>query len=166
LTQPYTPYSNYYYNAPAYVPYVAPYPAYGILPPPFVTERYYMARQQTTSGKTAEDYGQRVESQPRMRGSLYPALPYEKTPAERLADSRRVRYEIEVPFEDAIVYIDGAKTKQTGLKRVFVTPPMDEDRNYTATIKVVMTNRFQKTFERTETPTFVAGETVRLKFTE
>lgn len=30
--------------------------------------------------------------------------------------------------------LDGVKTKQTGLKRVFVTPPLDEDEQYTVII--------------------------------
>src|SRR5450432_817927 len=103
LMQPYTPYSNYYYNAPYYIPYVAPYPAYGILPPPFVTAQSYRA----ATGNTA------YESQPRMRAPQSPTATNEKTPAERQADLRRARYEIEVPVENAIVYIEGVKAKQT-----------------------------------------------------
>jgi uncharacterized protein (TIGR03000 family) len=168
LTQPYTPYTSYYYTypaAPSYMPYVAPYPAYGVLPPPFVTAHYYEAREQAT-GKTAEDYGYRLDSQPRMRSSLYPAVPNEKATQDRLTDLRRVRYEIEVPYADAVVYIDGAKTKQKGLKRVYVTPPMSEDRYYTATIKAEWVDQFQKTRQREHTFEFVAGQIIRYEFKE
>ena len=168
LMQPYSPYTNYYYTYPTDMPYVAPYPAYGILPPPFVTAHYYESRKiQYSSGKTAEDYGYRIDGQPRLREARY---------IRRCRSSRRrgsgwpicgrVRYEIEVPFANAVVYIDGAKTKQTGLKRVYVTPPMQEDRYYTATIKVEWVDQFQKTRQREQSFNFVAGQTVRAQFKE
>ena len=167
LTVPSTYYFN-YPTAPVYNPYVAPYPAYGILPPPFVTARHYESWTTPSqgTGKTAADYGYQIEAQPRMRSSLYPAVPFEKSPEDRQADLRRVRYEIGVPFANAEVYIDGAKTKQTGLNRVFMTPPMDEDRYYTSTIKVQWVDSFNEMRTREKTFTFVAGETVRHQFKE
>lgn len=170
LTEPYTPYANYsyyYYTEPAYTPYVAPFPAYGILPPPFTTVRHYESQGTTnygTNGTTGPEA--RLDYTPRARASLYPALPYEKSAQEKLADLRRVRYEITVPYANAEVYIDGVKTKQKGLKRTFVTPPMQEDRYYTADIKVTWVDQYQKARERSQAFTFVAGETIRHDFKE
>jgi uncharacterized protein (TIGR03000 family) len=168
LTMP----STFYFTYPAaqtYNPYVAPYPAYGILPPPFATARYYESwttPPNATTGKTAADYGYRIESQPRMRSSLYPAVPFERSPEERQADLRRVRYEISVPYANAEVFMDGVRTKQTGLHRVFVTPPVEEDRYYTSTIKVQWVDSFNEMRTREKTFSFVAGETIRHQFKE
>jgi uncharacterized protein (TIGR03000 family) len=146
---------------PYYNPYVAPYPGYGILPPPLATYNYLYGNTYDPAYRThdARDYN---EPPARKRNSLYPAVPFEKS--DRIADIRRVRFEITVPTEDAIVLVDGVQMKQTGLNRVFVTPPMDEDRLYSSTFEVTWsvgegkTNSIRRTFE------FVAGETVRYTF--
>ncbi len=111
------PPNGYYYN-----PYVAPFPAYAILPPPFATLR--MA------------YGGDLErDRPKMRR---PPVP-ERSAGELLADLTRYRFEITVPTADAVVLVGGAKTTQTGLKRVYLTPPLVADRNYVYTVEVQWT---------------------------
>ena len=166
----------YYYRAPMYSyyyfnPYVMPLPGYGILPPLASTYQYYGHESQSSDWfRTAEDYGytpDRFESPPRKRTALHPAVPFERSPEVRLADLRRVRFEITVPYADAIVQFDGAKTKQTGLKRVFVTPPMQEDKDYSVTIVVQwLTNEGALSSPRQKTFTVVAGETVQHTFIE
>ena len=156
------PGATYYYPGPYggpiypyYFPYVAPYPFYSILPPPLAAMR----------AAGYDMHGIQPESPARKR-TTSDVVPYEKTPAERLSDLRRVRFEISVPTADAIVLLDGKKTKQTGLKRVFVTPPMEEDRLYSSTIEVQFTDASGTTRTRTKTFDFVAGETVRHQFIE
>ena len=153
-----------------YPMYVAPLPGYGILPPPLAMMNWYgYDSQPNVWGRTAEDYGYRsdqFDGAPRKRAALYPAVPFEKSPEERLADVRRMRYEITVPFADAVVLIDGVKTKQTGLTRVFVTPPMQEEKEYTVTITVQWTDQDGTPRTRAKTFTVLAGGTVRHTFIE
>jgi uncharacterized protein (TIGR03000 family) len=153
---------TYGYN---YYRYVAPLPGYGILPPPFVMMNEY------GYGSTPQDLGVLSTTEglgyiPRARNSLYPAVPYEKSPEERLQELRRVRYEITVPVEDAVVLFDGAKTKQTGLTRVFRTPPMQEGKEYTSTITVEWTEKDGTARMRSRTFSVHAGDMVRHTFNE
>ena len=157
---PYYVYPSWGYD---YNPYVLPLPAYGILPP-----GYY---DRDVSGfRTAADYGYTHDpsaTPAKKRAALYPAVPYEPTPAERLADLRRVRFEITVPHADALVTFNGLETKQTGLSRVFVTPPMMEGKEYTVTIDA----RWKKqdgtlSAPRPRTFTVVGGQTVQHTFIE
>ena len=156
---------SYYYN-----PYIVPLPAYGILPPPNVNLVYGADWQGYGVQRTAQDYGyprDPLAPPARMRSSEYPAIPFERTPEVRLTDRRRVRFEITVPFANAIVTFDGAKTTQTGLTRVFVTPPMQEDKDYSVTISVQWpTQDGTLSAPRQKTFTVVAGETVQHTFIE
>jgi uncharacterized protein (TIGR03000 family) len=159
-----------YYNPPPiggygvyYWMYVAPLPGYGILPPPFsMMNQYGYAYDPYGLGyqRSAEGYGYT----PRMRVSLYPAIPFEKAAQERLTELRRVRYEITVPCANAVVLFDGVKTKQTGMTRVFVTPPMQEDKEYTSNITVEWTDKDGTPRTRTRTFAFRGGDTVRHTF--
>ncbi len=160
----------YYYDYPgavypywSYPYYVAPLPAYGILPPP-VTSVYGYG---TNYGayRTAEDYGymrDRFETPPRMRLSMYPAVPFEASPA---TERRRARFEVKVPVADAIVYFDGVQTQQTGLNRVFVTPALDEGKEYTITIMVRWpTEDGSLSAPRQKSFTVTAGQTIQTTF--
>jgi uncharacterized protein (TIGR03000 family) len=157
-------YSSYSYSS---NPYVAPYPAYGILPGPIMLGAWQFSGDTSYTGRTAQDYGYTQDhfaTPPRKRESMYPAVPFEKAPGDRLADIRRVRFEIHVPYENAIVRIDGAETKQTGLNRVYLTPPMDEDRLFTSEFEVRWTDEQGKAHSQRKTFEFVAGETIRHTF--
>lgn len=145
-------------------PYVAPFPYYSILPPalPYATPanaRYgtgYDGRQ-----KTAEDYGygpQYFDQPPRKRVPL--PVPEREREIDRTADLRKVRFEVSVPTDDAIVLIDGNKTKQVGRQRVFMTPPLDDDRIYSSTIEVFWTEGNQKRSDK-QTFDFFPGDIVR-----
>jgi uncharacterized protein (TIGR03000 family) len=168
-------YPGMYYPGPGYYPYynpyVAPLPAYGILPQPLATMNMLYGYDSQAYGiqRTAENYGYRrdqFEAPARKRNSLYPAVPFEKSPEDRLTDLRRVRFEITVPFADAVVTFDGAKTKQTGVTRAFVTPPMQEDKEYSVTITVQWTEQDGTPRTRQKAFTVVAGETVTHTFIE
>ena len=162
---PYGPIAPMYPHA--YNPYVAPYPAYGILPGPVILSPWQYGAEQGFSGRTAADYGysrEQFETPPRKRNAMYPAVPFEKGPGDRMTEIRRVRFEITVPREDAIVLIDGVQTKQTGLNRVFLTPAMDEDRLFTSSFEVRWTDGAGKTQSIQRTFEFVAGETIRHQF--
>ncbi len=167
-----------YYSTPHYI---LPLPGYGVLPPHLATNPWHYYNYNMYSNAGQFNPGQRQDSffseargqvsdpldyTPRKRNALYPAVPFEKTREERLTDIRRVRFEITVPYENAVVYFDGVATKQTGLSRVFVTPPMGEDREYTATIRVEFKDASGTDRTRQKAFTFVAGETVRHTFIE
>ena len=136
-----------------YNPYVAPLPAYGILPPPLATWNMLYGDTSPYGKRTTGGGGVRTQ------GSLYPS------PAEAQTDRRRVRFEITVPNADAVVKFDGAATKQKGLKRVFVTSPLQEDKEYSVTIEAQWPYE-DKILRRQKTFTVVAGETVQHTFVE
>src|SRR5437879_3011754 len=73
---PLDPYYSYYYN-----PYVLPLPYYGILPPPLAAQNM-LYRYDAGYGvqRTASDY---IDASARKRPSIYPAVPFEKSPAEK-----------------------------------------------------------------------------------
>lgn len=149
-------------------PYTAPLPGYGILPPPLATYQMiygfdpYAGGRQTNAYANATD---QLDYTPRKRPELYPAIPFGKGPASEV-DVRRARFEIAVPTPNAIVLFDGAKTKQTGLNRVFVTPPLVEDKLYSSTIEVEWTDEAGTKLRRKKTFDFVAGERLEHRFSD
>lgn len=158
----YSPYAvpGYY---PYYNPYMVPLPGYGVMPLPLATMNYRNGYD--AYGANYDSSRTLLDAPPRKRPTLYPAVPFERSPAERLTDIRRVRFEITVPFENAIVYFDGVKTKQTGLTRVFMTPPMEEGKEYTVTLDAQWTRDGGKlSAPRPKTFTVVAGERVQHTF--
>jgi uncharacterized protein (TIGR03000 family) len=66
--------------------------------------------------------------------------PPEKSAEELVAEVTRCRFEITVPTPDAIVLIGGAKTSQQGLHRIYVTPPLIVDKQYTYSVEVQWTD--------------------------
>jgi uncharacterized protein (TIGR03000 family) len=135
------PANGYYYN-----PYVAPFPAYGILPPPFATLRMV--------------YG----DSERERTEVRRARPPEKSAEDLSADVTRFRFEITVPTPDAIVLVGGAKTTQTGLQRVYLTPPLVVDRYYTYTVEVQWTEGGAPKTEKTSFDFLLGEPTKHLRF--
>lgn len=156
----------------SYNPYVAPYPSYGILPPPFLTAQGGYTSQNGGYGtrRTAEDFGYSrgdITTNPAKRNAMYPAVPFQGRPEEEsIADARRARFYITVPDADAVVYFDGVKTRQAGTEREYVTPPLDANRDYTSTIEVRFLGENGKERTRTKTFDINAGKTVRHTFIE
>ena len=155
---------------PPYSPYIMPLPGYGVLPPHLASNPWHYYGIQRQDAQFPAPRGQvpdLLDYTPRKRNALHPAMPFERTPEEQLADRRRVRFEIHVPDEKAVVFFDGVATKQAGLTRVFVTPPMDEDREYTAMIRVEFMGKESKTPKKRQREfTLVAGQTVKHTFVE
>lgn len=125
-------------------PYAAPFPWYTILPPvsPYVfpgTAGGWSHDWDLNRRASAEDYGYRLDYTPRKRPAPDPTVLRPKNVDTR-PDPRRARFEITVPSADAVILFDGVKTRQTGLERVFVTPPLDEDRIYSSTIEIQWTD--------------------------
>jgi uncharacterized protein (TIGR03000 family) len=108
------------------------------------------------------------DAAPRMRASLYPAVPfpYAGPVAVHRTEPCCIRYEITVPCASATVFLDGVETRQTGLNRVYITPPVDAGRDYT--VKVTVQWKGQDGAPRTQARTLdvQAGATVRCAFTE
>ena len=73
----------------------------------------------------------------RTRGDVgrSPKVDYPPPAEDTQADAARARFEITVPTADAAVWFDGVRMTQTGLTRVFVTPPLAEGKMYSATIE-------------------------------
>ena len=174
--------TGYGYTMPSYNPYVAPYPAYGILPPDHTYgygQSWYGADRTNPYGstrKTAEDYGyprESFEQPPRKRSSLYPAIPFPiaaaATPVSResefdaTADERRARLRVTLPKADAAVFIDDQPTRQSGMNRVFVTPPLQYDKNYYMTIEARWTDDTGKLQRETRTIEFVLFPNQRIQ---
>ena len=158
----------------AYNPYVAPLPAYGILPPPLATYQmlYGASYDPFYHGvrRAADDYSLRSDALdyvPRKRSSLYPAIPFGTQPPDREgADPTRARFEITVPAASAVVWFDGVKMTQTGLVRVFVTPALAEGKEYTSTIKAQWTAEDGATITRERAFDFKAGGSIQFRFVE
>jgi uncharacterized protein (TIGR03000 family) len=162
--------SPYYGPHPYYgYPYVNPYgPYYGVLPPPvlgyqaqYANDPYWGTRR-PVDGPAVEP----LDYVPRKRTSMHPAIPYTASPQERLEDLRRARFTISVPTVAAVVLFDGTTTMQTGLTRVFVTPPLGEDKLYSSTIEVRWTGEDGAKLVRTKTFDYVAGESITHRFSE
>ncbi len=144
------------------VPYHNPYlgggiPGFGMLPPSVA--QWDMMYQQGRA-----DPSQRVDA-PRFRNTP-PATRFMKSPEERENDLRRARFEFTVPTAEAVVLFDGAKTSQTGLNRVFITPPLADDKAYSSTLEVQWMDEAGTRITRKKTFDFVAGETLRHRFAE
>jgi uncharacterized protein (TIGR03000 family) len=153
------------YGFPYTIPYVAPYPYYGILPPPFAAmQRYYG----NDTGRTGIEYNRTdtLDYEPRKRSTPYPAVPFGRSPAEQQVDLTRARFEIDVPTAEAIVLFDGVQMKQTGLRRVFVTPPLVEEKVYSATIEASWKDEAGTTIRRKRAFDFVIGQKVSHAFSE
>ena len=166
-------------------PYMYPLPHYGILPPPLATfagQPGYVPYYYGPTGLSPYGYGPNyndprrtdgygtaettLDYVPRKRPTVNPAIPFAKSPGASEEDLRRARFEISLPKADAIVTYDGAKTTQTGVTRVFVTPPLTEDKLYTATIVAQWTDEAGTKVTQRKTFEFVAGETLRHRFAE
>ena len=82
--------------------------------------------------------------QPRMRASLYPAipLPSREIIAARLGggEDNRAHVTLDVPAPDAHVWIEGVLMTQTGFRRQFVTPPLTGDGPFTLNVRIEWTD--------------------------
>jgi len=99
---------------------------------------------------------------PRMRPSLYPAIP---EPAQEVIvvamggeDKTRARIDMQVPAANAKVYLDGVLTKQTGLNRRFVTPKINPGRQYSFDVEVVWQDETGMSHQLRRTLNLRAGE--------
>ena len=85
----------------------------------------------STDGTDAADgrsiYAPDAFTSPRMRTSLYPAIPYRDVGNEEGA----AHLDVHVPDANAQLYFNGALTRQTGTDRTFVTPPLTSGTSYT-----------------------------------
>jgi uncharacterized protein (TIGR03000 family) len=102
---------------------------------------------------------------PRARPNLYPAVPYEPTPT-KAADKTRARFDFTVPVPNAIVLFDGSKTSQTGINRIFNTPPLAEGKRYTMAVEVQWRDEAGTPVTLRRSFEFGAGETITHKFAE
>jgi uncharacterized protein (TIGR03000 family) len=69
---------------------------------------------------------------------------------------------VELPA-DATLSIDGKRSMLAGAKRTIVTPPLEENKTYTYTVRVQATQHGRKV-EKVERVSFRAGQTVNVKF--
>ena len=149
-------------GVPYTIPYVAPYPYYGILPPPFAAMQRYSAN---NPGPATGAYSRAdtLNTEPRKRGAEYPGVPFG---SEKQADLGRARFEITVPTAEAIVLFDGVKMTQTGLSRVYMTPPLVEGKDYSATIECTWKDEAGTSIRRKKAFDFGHGARIVHTFSE
>jgi uncharacterized protein (TIGR03000 family) len=99
---------------------------------------------------------------PRMRPSLYPAIPEPTQEVIIVAlgegDKDRARIDMQVPAANAQVFLDGILTKQTGVNRRFVTPKLNPGRQYSFDVHVVWQDETGTSHELLRTLNLRAGE--------
>ncbi|HZT80678.1 MAG TPA: TIGR03000 domain-containing protein [Gemmataceae bacterium] len=71
--------------------------------------------------------------------------------------------DVELPDPDAVVWIDGHRTKQAGTQRQYVSPPLQAGQSYRYEVRAEWTAGGRKV-EQTQTVTVRAGEQVSLFF--
>jgi uncharacterized protein (TIGR03000 family) len=153
------------YGVPDAIPYVAPYPYYGVLPPAFAAmQRYYGYNSGQATG--IDSRVGTLDYEPRRRSTQYPAVPFGASTEDRQTDLTRARFEINVPVADAVVLFDGVKMTQTGLQRIFLTPPLVEGKIYSATFEVQWTAEDGARLTRKKSFDFVIGERLAHTFIE
>ena len=150
------------------MPYVAPYPYYGILPPPYATlqrlnreDPYYGRR--TTGEYNATDT---LPYEPRKRPTAYPAVPFGPSPAEQQVDSSRARFEITGADGRRGRAVRRREDDADGVARIFVTPALVEGKNYSSTFEVSWKDEAGTSILRKKTFDFVAGQKVSHTFGE
>src|SRR5689334_13899837 len=74
-----------------------------------------------------------------------------------LPQQRPATIRLRLPFANARVMIDEMQTRQTGTERVFVSPPLQPDRGYSYTIKVIWEPNNYTTITRTRKVAVKAG---------
>jgi uncharacterized protein (TIGR03000 family) len=99
----------------------------------------------------------------RSRATLYPAIsePSAEVIRAALEDSKQDRAYIlvHVPTVDAQVYFDGVLTRQTGLDRKFVTPPLGSGARYGFQVEVAWRDEAGRARRVTRHVSVRAGET-------
>ncbi|HZZ77200.1 MAG TPA: TIGR03000 domain-containing protein [Gemmataceae bacterium] len=162
---PYTlPAYGWYYN-----PYVAPFPGYNILPPPFATYRMVYGYDVYESPYNSDLNNRRRDTVqlnylPQKRDSLYPAVPFPRNETAVVGASPNANvftFDVTVPTADATVLVGGTATKQTGLVRTFQTPALVADKRYTYTVEARWTDNTGKQQAQTTTFDFLLGEPTR-----
>lgn len=107
------------------------------------------------------------EPPPRMRPSLYPAIP--EPPDDVIAAAMgntpkdRARLEIHVPVATAEVYLDGVLTRQTGIDRVYVTPRLNPTSTYAMNVQVRWQSENGQPVTKQGEVTVIAGKTTTVQ---
>jgi len=119
---------TYYYVPPTYTTWTSSSPSYGAPALP------YAARDDRYRGYGyARDV---LPERPRMRESLYPAIPLRQMSDE----GGRARLEFRVPTADAQLWLNDRLTQQAGTDRVFTTPPLALGGPYAFDVRVQWTD--------------------------
>jgi uncharacterized protein (TIGR03000 family) len=80
------------------------------------------------------------------------------------SDENRVLIEVRLPQSDAEVWFQGSKTKQTGTKRAFRSPPLSPGREYVYEIRVRWSGKGKEATQTRSVPV-QAGQRVTVDFT-
>ncbi len=126
--------------------YGTPYGGYGGWAPYFYGGSYVTPVILTYSTPAAE-------VAPRMRPTLWPAIPYRDTPAQ----GSTAMIDVRVPSPGAEVWFDGVRMQQSGSDRHFVTPPLDPGATYTFEVRASWNDPSGKTQTRTRQVEVRAG---------
>jgi len=143
-------YGNYGWNSPGY--YGSTYPS----------NAYTWAGQPDTSGWTGSGYQSFYP--PTYGNQAYGTQAYGVQQASGFAqqqqnDGRRAMIRVRVR-PDAQVMFEDSPTQQTGPQRIFITPPLEGDGNYTYKVTARWRDQYGKEESSTKTVRFSAGKTV------
>jgi uncharacterized protein (TIGR03000 family) len=96
--------------------------------------------------------------------SSYAPTQYSAAEESESGRPRDALVHIRVPQADARVFIEGQQTKQSGTERVFVSPPLEQGKDYNYTVKATW-NDGGREVTREKTVTFRVGQEVGIDFT-
>ncbi len=83
--------------------------------------------------------------------------------AEPAAPDNRARVEVRVPDANAQVFFDGDQTRQTGMERDFVSPPLTPNKTYTYNVEVKWMEN-GKPMDQTRNVTVTPNQTATVDF--
>lgn len=145
--------------------YGPPVPTFGPVPGTFGGADYRVTQSAPFYGTSLGWFGSRSPSPRPTPNFNYnpPAFPGANDPAAPGIDSTSMLVEVRVPIENAIVFVNGVPTKQSGNVRMFSSPPLKTDDTYQYEVRADWIIDGQKT-SLTKTIKGKAGEHVVADF--
>jgi uncharacterized protein (TIGR03000 family) len=109
-------------------------------------------------------YAGSVDSAPNVTNVISNYGPTQSSSEESESRAQQALLKVRLPRPDARVLIDGQPTEQTGTERAFVSPRLEQGKNYTYTVKATWDDGGRE-MSREKTVQFRAGQDVGVDFT-
>lgn len=153
----YSYYQPYYYNNWANSPGLSYYyssPGYAYSTPNYYSSGYYTTPNYSSSGTIVPNYYNSIPSE---SGAVSSSMYQDPTA------NNRVYLRVILPDPSARLTIQGQATSMTGTERVFYSPPMDPNGNYTYTLKATWVQNGQEV-SREKTVDVRTGQNIVVRF--